>query len=226
MRHRSPRPVADRLSSPVFLRRTALAVSAVAALGTASAVAMTTTDETPADRPATAAQAPTRHVTPTSVDAERAVQPSRSADRSATPKPARRHRQSTAPTTDPAPTAPAQAAPPASTARSAVPAPTTHPKPSTDPGPSPSDDSPPDTTAQTVSLVGGVWTVAMGASEPVASFDCSVDGGAWHTCSPTDTVTFTEAGKHALAVRATDNAGNTDPSPATVTVKVTGLGLG
>jgi len=225
MRHRQNRPVLDLLSSPTFLRRGALAASAVVAVGATTGVVLTSSesDHGPAT-PVVEADGPTAQVTPTAViSADRSRQPSRSARR--TPVPGVKHAPRTpAPSSSaPAPALPAvstPATPVGHAARRATHTPA--PAPSTPPG----DSTPPSTTARTLSLVGGVWTVAMGATEPVASFECSVDGGAWRTCSPTDTFTFTEGGQHTLAVRATDHAGNTDPTPVTVTVKVTGLGVG
>ena len=53
------------------------------------------------------------------------------------------------------------------------------------------------------------------ASEGGASFQCSVDGGAFSACSsPFTTATLSE-GNHTFAVRATDQAQNTDPVPET-----------
>ena len=229
MRHRQTRPVLDLLSSPTFLRRGALAASAVVALGTATGVVLTSseTGHGAAGAPTVVADAPSAVVTPTAViGADRSQQPSRSARRTAQPL-ATRHPAAPAPhTSTPSPALPTVSTPTAGVrraARSTAPAPSpSQPAPSKPSG----DSTPPSTTARTLSLVGGVWTVAMGATEPVASLECSLDGGAWHPCSPTDTFTFTEGGEHTLAVRATDHAGNTDPTPVTVTVKVTGLGLG
>jgi hypothetical protein len=70
--------------------------------------------------------------------------------------------------------------------------------------------------------VGGrSWTVAVSADEP-ASFVCSLDGGSYQPCGATTTFSDLDSGWHTLTVRATDQAGNTDPSPAQLSVKVTG----
>ncbi len=52
------------------------------------------------------------------------------------------------------------------------------------------------------------------SNESGSSFDCSLDGGAWLACSSPNGYSGLSEGSHAFEVRATDNAGNTDPSPA------------
>jgi hypothetical protein len=52
------------------------------------------------------------------------------------------------------------------------------------------------------------------AGEAGASFACSLDGSPWGGCSSPLTVTGLAEGPHRFAVRATDPAGNSDPSPA------------
>ncbi len=52
------------------------------------------------------------------------------------------------------------------------------------------------------------------ADADVASFDCSLDGGAFTTCSSPHNVTGLADGEHTLDVRARDAAGNLDSSPA------------
>ena len=56
-------------------------------------------------------------------------------------------------------------------------------------------------------------------SGPIAGFQCSLDGGTFTTCTSTHTVKV-KKGKHTFAVRAIDQAGNIDPSPATDDWKV------
>lgn len=52
-------------------------------------------------------------------------------------------------------------------------------------------------------------------------FECQVDGGAWQRCKSRDgSFTFKAEwppASHTFAVRATDGAGNVDPTPATRT---------
>jgi hypothetical protein len=52
------------------------------------------------------------------------------------------------------------------------------------------------------------------ASEPGASFRCSVDGGAWQSCASPRELSGLSGGRHVFAVAAVDRAGNLDPTPA------------
>jgi hypothetical protein len=53
----------------------------------------------------------------------------------------------------------------------------------------------------------------------IAGFECSLDGAAFASCSSPHTVKV-KKGKHSFAVRATDQAGNVDATPATYAWKV------
>ena len=53
----------------------------------------------------------------------------------------------------------------------------------------------------------------------VAGFECSLDGGAFAACTSPHTIKV-KKGKHTFAVRATDQAGNVDATPATFAWKV------
>ena len=53
-----------------------------------------------------------------------------------------------------------------------------------------------------------------GGGSGVASFECQLDGGAWATCVSPKGYTGLIEGSHTFQVRATDAAGNTDPTPA------------
>ena len=55
------------------------------------------------------------------------------------------------------------------------------------------------------------------SSEPGSSFQCSPDGAPYAACSSPRTLSGLVDGTHTFAVRATDAAGNTDPTPATFT---------
>ncbi|MGZ4466059.1 MAG: hypothetical protein ACXVW0_11945 [Nocardioides sp.] len=241
MRHRSPRPFLDRLRSPVLLRRGALAAGAVAALGTATGFALTSGGEAaPAQGSSvTRADAPRTAVSPTDATADRAPEPTRSSPRTAVPPaPTPAPQAPKASPTRSLPALPTQvpsvSAPSTSLSVSGSTAPSTSssqsrsrtasPSQSPSSSPSPDDSTPPQTTAQTESLVGAVWTLVFGANEP-ATFTCSLDGGAWEACPATDVVTLTSSGPHSLAVRATDAAGNTDATPAYLSVKLSGPSL-
>lgn len=60
-------------------------------------------------------------------------------------------------------------------------------------------------------------SVTFKASEPDVTFACSLDGAPFAACTSPASLTALAQGAHAFMVRATDAAGQTDPSPATVT---------
>jgi myo-inositol-hexaphosphate 3-phosphohydrolase len=86
--------------------------------------------------------------------------------------------------------------------------------------PSGGDTTPPDT-AIVAGPSGRVNTTtaefAFSATEVDATFACSLDGGAFVSCSSPTSYTLLAEGAHTFAVRASDAAGNTDSSPATRT---------
>ena len=51
-------------------------------------------------------------------------------------------------------------------------------------------------------------------TRPGSTFECRVDGGAWGSCSTPETTGSLADGAHTFEVRATDPAGNVDPTPA------------
>ena len=53
------------------------------------------------------------------------------------------------------------------------------------------------------------------SSEAGSSFECSLDGGAFAACDSPHEFSGVSFAAHEFAVRATDAAGNTDPTPAT-----------
>ena len=71
-----------------------------------------------------------------------------------------------------------------------------------------------------------------GASEPGSTFECRVDGGAFAACPSPYVTEALDDGEHTMEVRATDAAGNADPSPASrrivvdTTAPVTGITVG
>jgi subtilisin family serine protease len=83
---------------------------------------------------------------------------------------------------------------------------------------SPDDIPPPETTitssppAQTTSTTA---TFAFVASESGSRFECSIDGSAFTSCTSPRTYTGLGVGEHTFRVRALDQAGNVDQSPAT-----------
>ena len=79
------------------------------------------------------------------------------------------------------------------------------------------DVTPPETTI-TYGPVSTTATTAMfefTSNEPGSSFTCRLDGAAWQGCTSPASYGGLSVGAHTLYVRATDQAGNTDPSPAT-----------
>jgi len=80
------------------------------------------------------------------------------------------------------------------------------------------DTTPPDT-----SVTGGPAgptnstqaTLNFSSTESSSTFECRLDGGSWTSCSAPKSYLGLSEGAHSFDVRATDQAGNTDPSPAT-----------
>jgi hypothetical protein len=82
----------------------------------------------------------------------------------------------------------------------------------------PADTTAPDTTI-TAGPSGTVTSTdpsfAFSSTESGSSFECSLDGGAYGSCTTPKSYTGLATGQHTFTVRATDAAGNTDQSPAT-----------
>jgi hypothetical protein len=57
-------------------------------------------------------------------------------------------------------------------------------------------------------------TFGFSANQASSTFECRVDGGAWSSCSTPHTTATLADGAHTFEARATDPAGNTDPTPA------------
>jgi hypothetical protein len=81
----------------------------------------------------------------------------------------------------------------------------------------------PDTTAPETTLGGGApsatttstsATFNFSSDEPGVTFECSLDGGAFSTCTSPKAYSGLTVGSHEFRVRARDAAGNADPSPA------------
>jgi DNA-directed RNA polymerase specialized sigma24 family protein len=56
-------------------------------------------------------------------------------------------------------------------------------------------------------------TFSFSASESGSTFECRLDGGAWHVCSSPRTYSGLHKGAHVFRVRAIDEAGNRDATP-------------
>lgn len=63
-------------------------------------------------------------------------------------------------------------------------------------------------------ITAGRATFTFSASAPGSSFDCQVDSGSYRSCASPFTTDALTQGPHTFRVRATDPAGNTDPTPA------------
>ena len=120
----------------------------------------------------------------------------------------------TAPT-NPPPTEPPPTNPPPTNP------PPTNPPPTNPPG----DTTPPDTTivsGPSGTTTDATPTFAFTSSESNPAFECQVDSGPWIDCTSPWTPAALSGGDHVVAVRSTDVAGNTDPSPATRSFTVAG----
>ena len=79
------------------------------------------------------------------------------------------------------------------------------------------DTTPPDTTIDSgpSEPTGDATPSFEFSSEPGATFECRVDTDDFSSCSSPETVAALTDGSHTFEVRATDQVGNTDPTPAT-----------
>src|SRR5205823_7345594 len=78
------------------------------------------------------------------------------------------------------------------------------------------DTTPPDTTitaGPTGTTTSHSASFSFAATE-TATFECSLDGTAWAACSSPQSYSSIGDGAHTFQVRATDAAGNVDPTPA------------
>ncbi|WP_363320434.1 DNRLRE domain-containing protein [Pseudonocardia sp.] len=91
-------------------------------------------------------------------------------------------------------------------------------------GPPPADTTPPDTvigSGPAASSTATSATFAFSSSEGGSTFTCAVNGGTAVACTSPLQLTGMAPGSYSLAVRATDAAGNADPTPATYAWTVT-----
>jgi hypothetical protein len=82
----------------------------------------------------------------------------------------------------------------------------------------PRDSEPPETSIQSgpASMTGSTSAkLFFAADEEGSSFECSLDGGPWTACASPKSYPGLALGAHRFSVRATDAAGNVDPTPAT-----------
>ena len=87
-----------------------------------------------------------------------------------------------------------------------------------------SETTPPETTiasGPSGTTESAVATFEFTSSEPGSAFECQLDGGAWTACSSPRTYSELANGQHTFDVRASDAAGNTDPTSASRTWTVT-----
>jgi CSLREA domain-containing protein len=81
----------------------------------------------------------------------------------------------------------------------------------------PPDTAPPDTEIESGtygSPTDPTATFEFSATEEDSTFECSLDGTAFETCTTPVEYSYLEPGEHTFEVRAIDPAGNVDPSPA------------
>jgi hypothetical protein len=89
------------------------------------------------------------------------------------------------------------------------------------------DTSPPETTIDSGpsgTVTSTTADFAFSSSESGSSFECRLDAGAWASCTSPKSYTSLAVGDHTFDVRATDAAGNTDPTPATRTWTIAATG--
>lgn len=243
MRHRAKRSILARLHRPALGRRGLAVLAGLACTAALTGVGVALQQES-AEPSATGSPTTSELGTPDGSSASALSQTpskavSRGGDRQALPKP-----KSSAPSPtagDPTSTSPLASSPTTLPGLPETPeigtpsltvdplptqapkkAPTQTPTRTSSPSPAPpADVNPPQTTASTIAVDSDSWKVSIGADEP-ATFQCSLDGGGYRSCGAATTFSGLAHGPHSLTVRATDTAGNTDPTPASLATKITG----
>jgi hypothetical protein len=226
MRHRSSRPVLDRLlrqPAPGVARRGALITATVAGVGVLGVTAAAPLiGETP-DRRSVAVDSPvaTASWSVATPHSDRETRPSRSGERSGAPKPVD--------TREPSPTGAAgpvpgteQASPTSQDSPSRSRTPRRSPSPTQPHTPRAEDTTAPDTSATTAEVEDDVWTITSDSDED-GSFECALDDEGFEPCDETESFDDLDEGEHRLQVRAVDEAGNVDPSPIELVTDITDL---
>jgi hypothetical protein len=80
------------------------------------------------------------------------------------------------------------------------------------------DTTPPDTTitaGPTGTVTSSSATLSFSSTETGSSFQCSLDGAAFTSCTSPQSLSGLSVGPHSFQVKAIDAAGNVDPTPAT-----------
>lgn len=86
-------------------------------------------------------------------------------------------------------------------------------------GPFTIDGTPPETTISSRQIAANRATFQFSSSEPGSTFSCSLDGAAFAPCSSPRSYRGLAPRPHSFRTRATDPAGNADPTPATATFR-------
>ena len=235
MRHRASRPFLDlwhRLPRAAARRPARVGGVLVALLatgfGTYAVVASVTVDGSvphEADPPAAAA--------PSTDEVTASVSPSPTADVRSPADPSRRSSTArpSAPTSAPTPTSepsPSEAGSPVDALPLGTPSAAPAPRPAATRTTSPSSPGLDDVLAPITRLVPtfprhGDALLTFSSNERV-SYTCSLDGAAYTSCTSPMSYDDLDTGWHTFAVRATDEAGNVDASPARTSWHTTGAG--
>jgi hypothetical protein len=212
MRHRAPRPLLDLIGRPssAITMSAFLVAGAVLAVAELDQVVHTGTNPARAAQVERATSGPSGSglLTPTGAPGT----PSSGTPGSGAPGGA--SSGASTPTSSPSRTAALKAASLSRSAADQV-VPSTPPTLGPEPGPTKAgaDKSPPSTTASTRRTTSNAWEVLFTANE-ASTFECSLDGGAYQPCSSPVRYPDLSPGWHTFAVRATDQSGNRDETPA------------
>lgn len=230
MRHRASRPLIDQwrrlpraVARPIGgaaklgpVRATVVLVAMLGAGTTAFVTVASGSDDPPAARDSEVAALVDRGGT-TSRAGERLTvspdsEPAGPTDRR-TPTPTVEPEPTESETPETSPTPADELVGPTETASSPTPTPSPSPEEATAAAAVPEDHTAPETSLSADYPDGRTAVFSFTADES-ASFACRLDGGAWTACGSPTTYSDLDAGWHDFAVRATDETGNVDPTPA------------